>query len=464
MKLMKAMVRTFSTAIRALRRNVMRSALTCVGIIIGIAAVIAMMEIGNGISSLNEKAIASLGANNLMIQPGMASSGGVSFGAGSTVTLTPQDCEAILRECPAVRDAAPTVGTNAQVVYGNRNWVPQSITGTTPQYLSVREWQISEGDVFTDQDVRNESKVCLVGQTIKRELFGGESPIGKELRLQSISLKVVGVLERKGANMFGRDQDDVIIAPWTTIKNRISGKTDAVASAQSAAGAAGGSTSTAVNSLSNLYPSSSTQLYPAMSQTQAADTPQPIRFTNINSIMAAATSANEIPLAIKQITDLLHERHRIRSGQDDDFQIRDMTELSNTLSASTALIGTLLLIVAMISLVVGGVGIMNIMLVSVTERTREIGLRMAVGARARDILWQFLVEAVMLCLLGGAIGIAIGRGVSLIVRLTLNWPTAISIPAIVASVVVSATVGVVFGFYPAWKASRLDPIEALRYE
>ena len=441
----------------------MRSALTCVGIIIGIAAVIAMMEIGNGISKLNEKAIASLGANNLMIQPGMASSGGVSFGAGSILTLTPQDCEAILRDCPAVRDAAPTVGTSAQIVYGNRNWVPQSITGTTPEYLSVREWAISEGDVFTDQDVRNESKVCLIGQTIKRELFSGESPIGKELRLQSISLRVVGVLERKGANMFGRDQDDVIIAPWTTIKNRISGKTDSVASAQGQA-AAGSSSSNAVNSLSNLYPSSSTQLYPAMSQTQAADTPQPIRFTNINSIMAAAASANEIPLAIKQITDLLHERHRIRSGQDDDFQIRDMTELSNTLSASTALIGTLLFIVAMISLVVGGVGIMNIMLVSVTERTREIGLRMAVGARARDILWQFLVEAIMLCLLGGVIGIMIGRGVSLIVRFTLNWPTAISVPAIIVSVVVAAIVGVVFGFYPAWKASRLDPIEALRYE
>lgn len=445
---------------RALRRNVMRSALTCIGIIIGTAAVIAITEIGNGISKLNAQKIASLGANNLMIQPGQAATGGVSFGAGSVLTLTPQDCEAILRDCPAVRSAAPTVRSNAQIVYGNRNWVPQTITGTTPDYLDVREWPVVEGGMFSEQDVRNSAKVCIIGQTLRRELFTGESPIGKEIRLQSVALRVVGVLDRKGASMFGQDQDDIVMAPWTTIKYRLSGKTDSGSSAQNQSAVANG----AVNSLSNLYPNSQTQLYPAQSQTQAADTPQPIRFTNINTIMAAASSSADIPLAMKQITELLRERHHLRAGAEDDFQIRDMAELGSALSASTNLIGTLLLIVATISLIVGGVGIMNIMLVSVTERTREIGLRMAVGARAKDIMWQFLVEAIMLCLLGGAIGILIGRGASFMVRWLLKWPTAVSVSAIVASVVVSATVGVVFGFYPAWKASRLDPIEALRYE
>ena len=457
---MRAVIRTFSTALRALRRNVMRSALTCIGIIIGVAAVIAITEIGNGISKLNAQKIASLGANNLMIQPGQAASGGVSFGAGSVLSLTPQDCEAILRDCPAVRSAAPTVRSNAQVVYGNRNWVPQTITGTTPEYLDVREWPVVEGGMFSDQDVRNSAKVCIIGQTLRRELFAGESPIGKEIRLQSVAMRVVGVLERKGASMFGQDQDDIVMAPWTTIKYRLSGKTESASSAQAQASAA----STAVNSLSNLYPNTQTQLYPAQSQTQAADTPQPIRFTNINTIMAAAVSTVDIPVAMKQITELLRERHHLRPGVEDDFQIRDMTELSNTLTATQELIGTLLIVVAFISLIVGGVGIMNIMLVSVTERTREIGLRMAVGARATDILWQFLVEAIMLCLLGGAIGILIGRGASFMVRWLLKWPTALSLPAIISSVVVSATVGVVFGFYPAWKASRLDPIDALRYE
>ena len=307
---------------------------------------------------------------------------------------------------------------------------PQTITGSTPDYLSVREWAVTEGAAFTDQDVRNSAKVCIIGQTIKRELFGAESPVGKDLRMQSVSLHVVGVLERKGASMLGQDQDDVVIAPWTTIKYRLSGKTESTSSAsgQAAAAAAAG-VSTAVNSLNNLYPSSATQLYPAQSQTQASDTPQPIRFTNINTIMAAADTGSDIPVAIKQITELLRERHHLRDTQDDDFQIRDMTELSNTLSASTDLIGTLLLIVAMISLVVGGVGIMNIMLVSVTERTREIGLRMAVGARSRDILLQFLTEAILLCLLGGIIGISLGRLISVLVRYFKNWPTAISVPA-----------------------------------
>jgi ABC-type antimicrobial peptide transport system permease subunit len=440
----------------------MRSALTCVGIVIGIAAVIAMMEIGNGISSLNERAIASLGANNLQIMPGQAASGGISWGQGSVMTLTAEDCDAIARECTALRVATPQVRTSGQIIYGNRNWVPMQIIGTTGEYLEARQWPVAQGDCFTDQDVRNSSKVCLIGQTIAREMFGDESPVGKEIRLKNANLKVLGVLSRKGASPWGQDQDDFLMAPWTTIKYRISGKNDATSSAGGTS--TGTDTSTSVNSLSNLYPNSAVQLYPQPSPTQAADTPQPIRFANINSILAAAKSAKEVAVAIPQIKQVLRERHHLRDDEADDFQIRDMTEMMQTMNQSTQLISTLLLIVASISLIVGGVGIMNIMLVSVTERTREIGLRMAVGARGFDILRQFLVEAVVLCLAGGLIGIALGRGSSMLVRNLLRWPTAVSVPAIVASVVVAATVGVIFGFYPAWKASRLDPIEALRYE
>ena len=368
----------------------------------------------------------------------------------------------MIRDCPAIRAAAPEVRGSGQVVYGNRNWIPMQITGTTPAWLDVRQWPVDEGAVFSDQDVRNSGKVCVIGQTIKRELFQGEDPLGKELRVGNVSLKVVGVLSRKGANMFGGDQDDLVIAPWTTIKYRISGKNQGGAAAQQST--ASSSVNTSVNSLNNLYPSSSVQLYPAQSSIQQADYPMFVRFTNINVMQTAAASSDQVQLAMKQITQVLRERHRLREGEADDFQIRDMTEMMNTLQSTTNLIATLLLIVAMISLIVGGVGIMNIMLVSVTERTREIGLRMAVGARGLHILMQFLIEAVFLCLAGGIFGICLGRSVSLLVRMILKWPTAVSVPAIVGSVIVSTLVGVVFGFYPAWKASRLDPIEALRYE
>ncbi len=458
---MRAILRTFQTAIRALRRNVMRSALTCVGIIIGISAVIAMTEIGNGVSALNAKKIASLGANNLMIYPGTSSGGGFSFGSGSTLTLTAQDCDAIIRECSAIRAAAPSIRTGGQLVYGNKNYPPGEINGTAPAYLDVREWPLDEGDCFTEADVRNTSKVCVIGQTVKRELFGDEDPIGKELRLGPVTMRVVGVLAKKGGSMTGKDQDDVVLAPWTTIKYRVSNKIDNSTASSAGSNAAA---SNAVNSISNLYPGGSLQLYPAASAIQLADTPSPVRFSNISTIWAAATSNAEIPTSIKQVTALLRERHRTRDGASEDFIVRDMTEFSDALSESTSLIGRLLMIVAMISLIVGGVGIMNIMLVSVTERTREIGLRMAVGARARDILRQFLVEAIVLCVMGGIIGIALGRGASLLVRKFMHWPTAVSVAAILISVLVSGIVGLAFGFYPAWKASRLDPIEALRYE
>ena len=455
--------RTIRTALRALRRNPMRAGLTALGIIIGVAAVITMMEIGKGSSAAIQRTIASMGANSLLVHPGTASSAGVSFGGGSATTLTPQDCEAILRECPAVRSAAPDVQARTQVIYGNRNWVPLSILGTTPAYLEVRDWlNLAEGEMFTDRDVRNVSKVCVLGQTVVRELFNGESPVGKEVRVQNVSFRVLGVLRSKGANMMGADQDDIILAPWTTIKYRVIGTTLTAVNQSSTCSSSG--TSSEVNSLNNLYPTTQLNLYPLPSATQAADTPQPVRFTNVDHILASARSTDEIPLAIRQVTELLRERHRIRPGEADDFSIRNMTEMMNTLSSTTVLITNLLLSVALISLLVGGVGIMNIMLVSVTERTREIGLRMAVGARARDILRQFLVEAVVMCLVGGAIGIVVGRGGSYLVTLVFRWPTEASLTAVFASVIVSATVGIAFGFYPAWKASRLDPIEALRYE
>ncbi|MDI6853314.1 MAG: ABC transporter permease [Deltaproteobacteria bacterium] len=451
------------TALHGLRRNVMRAALTTLGIIIGVAAVIAMMEIGRGSSSAIQKTIESMGANNLMVRAGTASSGGVSFGAGTVMTLTPQDAEAILRECPAVKAAAPVVRARTQVIYGNRNWVPVFIYGTTPAYLEVREWPLAEGESFSEQDVRNASKVALLGQRLVRELFQDEPPLGKEVRVNNVSFKVVGILSPKGANMMGIDQDDILLAPWTAIKYRVAGSsmTDANQSAQASSSDA---TSQKVNTLNQLYPTTKLKLYPEQSAAQLANNPQPVRFTNVDQILAAARSTSEIPNAIQQMTQLLRERHRIRPGEPDDFNIRDMTEMTKALSSTADMMTKLLLVVALISLVVGGVGIMNIMLVSVTERTREIGLRMAVGAWSRDILQHFLAESVLLCFCGGIAGILVGRGISLLVTALLRWPTEMSLEAILAAFAVSVTVGIIFGYYPAWKASRLDPITALRYE
>ena len=451
--------RTLKTAFRALRRNLMRAFLTTLGIVIGVGAVIAMMEIGHGSSTAIQKTVASMGAASLMVFPGQASSAGVSFGGGSNMTLTPQDAEAIARECPAVKAVAPLVRSRTQLVYGGKNWVPQNMQGTTPSYLEVREWPLVEGDNFTDRDVRNASRVCLLGLTLVRELFGGESPIGKEIRVNNVGFKVVGVLGPKGANTWGSDQDDTLIAPWTTIKYRVSGQRMESGNASAAAAPSGG-TSGQTNTLSKLYPGSGPQLYPPASPNSALS----VRFQNIDQLMASAVTTDQMPDAVQQITELLRERHRLRDGEPDDFVVRDMSEMTQALSSTSAMMTNLLLCVAAISLMVGGVGIMNIMLVSVTERTREIGLRMSVGARARDILRQFLTESVVLCLAGGAAGILLGLGASWLVTYFLNWPTESSPGSVLAAVIVSATVGVVFGYYPAWKASRLDPIEALRYE
>ncbi|MBU6414097.1 MAG: ABC transporter permease [Planctomycetes bacterium] len=441
------------TALRALRRNITRSLLTVLGIVIGIAAVIAMMEIGKGSSSSISKTISSMGANNLMIMPGTASSGGVSFGAGSSLTMTAEDAEAIKRDCPAVGRVAPVVRARTQVVFEERNWVPSFIYGSTPEYLQVREWgNLVEGEMFTDVDVRTSARLCVVGQTIVKQLFGGMSPVGKEIRIQSVAFKVIGVLSSKGANAFGMDQDDVILAPWTTIKYRVTGS--------SGSGAAAGGNAAASSTTNSVYPGASA-IFPVPA---ANKEPTPVRFANIDQIQASATSPAQIKEAIKQITEVLRERHRLRPGEPDDFSIRDMTESANALASTTNMMTNLLLAVALISLIVGGVGIMNIMLVSVTERTREIGLRMAVGARARDILTQFLTEATILCLIGGIVGLLLGRGSAMLVEKFLRWPVEASMEAVIASIATSAVVGIVFGFYPAWKASRLDPIEALRYE
>ena len=448
---------TFRTAFRALRRNKMRSTLSTLGVIIAVAAVIAMTEIGQGSKEMLRKNIASMGANTIMIFPGVASTGGVSQGVGTSMTLTPEDAEEILRQCPAVQNVTPMVRTKSQIVYGNKNWTPDNTYGTMPAYLDVGEWKLAAGEMFTDRDVRNGNKVCVIGNTIVQEVFLGDAPVGKDIRINNVSFRVVGVLAKKGANMMGMDQDNIIIAPWTTVKYRVSSSSTATTSQGSS------ETTESVNSLNKLYPGT-TSMYLTRTATQQSDTPQPIRFTNVDNIIAKAVHETKIEKAVDQIVELLRDRHRINEGVEADFQIRTMAELTGILSSTTQLMSGLLLIVALISLVVGGVGIMNIMLVSVTERTREIGLRMAVGARGHHILRQFLVEAVVLCVSGGAIGILLGRGASLLVYMVARWPVQASWEMIIAAVAVSVGVGVTFGFYPAWKASRLDPIEALRYE
>ena len=455
---------TWRTALVALRRNKMRSTLSALGVIIAVAAVIAMTEIGQGSKAILQKKIASMGANMLMILPGATTTSGVNMGAGSMTTLTPNDADEILRQCPAVAAVAPNVRARSQIIHGSYNSVPNQISGTTPAYLLIRDWEeMADGAMFTNFDVRSCSTVCVIGATVKKTLFPNESAIGKELRMNNVPFRVIGVLAKKGANMMGQDQDDIVLAPWTTVKYRVSGSMLANTNQSSSAGGDSSATGDSVNTLSNLYPTA-TSLYLSRTTAQAADTPLSVRMANVDVIQAKARSSERIEEAIDQMTALLRERHCLREGQADDFDIRSMTEMTDMMSSTTKSMSDLLLAVALISLVVGGVGIMNIMLVSVTERTREIGLRMAVGARSFHILRQFLVEAIVLCLVGGSIGILMGRLTSITVRHFTGWPIEASVSMIAAAVAVSVAVGVVFGFYPAWKASRLDPIEALRYE
>ena len=455
---------TARTAVRSLRRNALRSALTTLGIIIGVASLIAIAEVGKGAWVAIREILTRMGVENVLVQAGAASRNGVSLGSGSVKTLTPEDADAIALECPSVVALAPIVSARGQAVRGNRNWVPATLYGTTPGFLRVRDWDdMAEGESFNDDDVRDTAMVCLLGQTLVRALFPGESPVGQEVIVGGVPLRVVGVLRRKGADIIGEDQDDILLAPWTTIKYRISAATTATTG-----GAARTETPTdaadQINLLRKRFPRNESAQFPTSSAVQAVDSPRLERHANVDSILARTPSMEEIPAAMAQITRLLRERHKIGPGTEADFSVQDFTEVITAVKGTVGLVAGLLVCVALISLVVGGVGIMNIMLVSVTERYREIGLRMAVGARPRDILRQFLVEAVVLCMLGGLAGIAVGRGSSLLVKWLAHWPTVASPLAVLASVSVSVTVGIAFGYYPAWRASRLDPIEALRYE
>ena len=454
--------RTTSSALRCLRRNVMRSALTTLGIIIGVGSLVAIAEIGKGAWSAIRTLLSKTGVDNIVVQAGAVSRNGVSLGSGSVKTLTPEDAETILRECPSVDSLAPMIFTRRQVVHGNKNWVPNAFVGTTPGYLRVREWEdMDEGESFTQRDVNDSAMVCVLGQTLARELFDEQSPIGQEVYVNDVPLRVLGVLSRKGADIIGEDQDDLLVAPWTTVKFRISSTSGSADAARDVARLELGDS---LGSRGRRYPRGRPALFPSISPMQAIDTPQLDRLSNVDSILVRTVSTGEIPAAMDQITGVLRQRHRIAPGEPADFAVQDFTEVVHAVKSTVGLVASLLVCVSLISLVVGGIGIMNIMLVTVTERYREIGLRMAVGARSRDILRQFLVEAVVLCLLGGAVGILAGRGASWLVRLLAHWPTQPSLLAILAAVSVSLTVGVIFGYYPAWKASRLDPIEALRFE
>lgn len=452
---------TIVTAINSLKHNLLRASLTVLGLVIGIAAVIAMMEIGNGSAKAIQNTIASMGANVIMVIPGTAASGGVSFGGGSSVTLTEADSDAILHDTKYISYTAPIVRSRTQIVYGNKNWIPQNIFGTTTSFLNVRDWtRLASGSMFSDEDVQTAARVCVIGQTILRELFGETTrsnialtavPLGKEIRIQNVVFQIIGVLSRKGANMMGQDQDDIILAPWTSIKYRISGTSQS-------------STSSVTNYISQMYPNTKLDFYPSVDSNQMKNNFIVRRFNNIDQIMMSARSSNLIPAAMEEITEILRNKHKLKAEDPSDFSIRDMTEMTKTMTSTTRLITNLLLIVSCISLIVGGVGIMNIMLVSVTERTKEIGIRMAVGATSYDIQNQFLVEAIILCLLGGSIGVGVGRLISYSVYKLLHWPIQVSFGAIIIAVSVSIFVGLVFGYYPARKASKLDPIEALRYE
>jgi len=403
---------TFKISFRALRVNKMRSALTMLGIIIGVGAVIAMVAVGAGASRQIAAQISSMGSNLLIILPGATTAGGVRMGAGTQPTLTMGDAEAILKECPAVAYVGPTLGGVAQIVYGHLNW-STGVTGTTPDMLEVRDWDLTAGRPFTQQDVKSATKVALLGQTVVNNLFGDQDPVGQTIRIKNVPFTVVGVLAPKGQSAQGQDQDDTILIPLTTAQKKLFGT-----------------------------------LFPGM----------------VRIIMVKARSAEELPAAEKQITELLRQRHRIGQKQDDDFTVRNLTQMMQAREQSTRVMTLLLGAIASVSLLVGGIGIMNIMLVSVTERTREIGIRMAIGAKTWDIRLQFIIEALTLSLIGGVIGIIVGVSTSMVLSSLSGWPTVVSGVSILLAFGFSGFVGIFFGFYPAYKASLLNPIDALRYE
>jgi putative ABC transport system permease protein len=406
---MRRLVATMKIALRALRRNKLRTLLTMLGMIIGVAAVIAMVGIGNGAKTQIENQIASLGENVIQIFSGSFTRGGVHSGWGAAGTLTVDDAEAIQREIPGVTAVSPEVRSSTQIAAGNQNWSTQ-IQGESADYLTIRQWPLTDGAMFTEQDVRSANKVAIIGQTIADQLFPGEEPIGQILRIKSAPFIIVGLLKSKGMSMMGSDQDDVVIVPYTSAMKRLFG------------------------------------------------------MTTLRTINAQTATSSLLTPVQQQINSLMRQRHRIIPGRDDDFTVRTQQEIADMATEQSKTMTYLLAAIAAVSLLVGGIGIMNIMLVSVTERTREIGIRMAVGARGYDILLQFLTEALTLSIIGGLIGIAAGMGASKIIEAVKHWPVATPYIWILASFLVSAAVGIFFGFYPARKASQLDPIDALRYE
>jgi putative ABC transport system permease protein len=399
-------------AFRSLRANRMRSILTMLGMVIGVAAVIAMVAIGAGANERIAAQISSVGSNLLLVLPGSTTAGGLRTGFGSAPTLTMADARAINRELPAVRRAAASVRSTTPVVYGNQNW-STIVQGVTPEFFEIRQYRLTEGRFFTADEVDASSKVAVLGRTVVRNLFGDAPAVGAIVRVRRVPFTVVGVLEEKGQSLQGQDQDDIIIAPITTVQNRVIGTS---------------------------HPGS------------------------VGVILAQAVDRESIDEAERQVVSLLRQRHRIGPGQEDDFSVRNLSEMLEVAETSTRVMSLLLGAIASVSLLVGGIGIMNIMLVSVTERTREIGIRLAVGARGRDILVQFLIEAVFLSAAGGAAGILLGVGGSMLISRFAGWSTLIAPGAVLVAFSFSAAVGIFFGFYPARKASQLDPIEALRHE
>jgi putative ABC transport system permease protein len=403
---------TIRLSFRALRVNKMRSMLTMLGIIIGVGAVIAMLAVGTGARRRIADQISSMGSNLIMVLSGASTSGGRRLGAGTQPTLSLTDSEAILKEATSVQDVAPSLSGVGQIVFGNQNW-STGVTGTTPSILDVRDWRLSSGRTFNADDVKGANKVCLVGQTVVDNLFGDIDPVGQIIRINKIPFAIVGVLEAKGQSPNGQDQDDTIIVPVTTAQKKLFGTA-----------------------------------FPGM----------------IRLIMVKAGSIEDLARAEREITDILRQRHRLGPGQDNDFTVRNLTQMLQATEQSTKVMTLLLGAIASVSLVVGGIGIMNIMLVSVTERTREIGIRMAVGAKTWDIRLQFLIEALLLSLIGGVIGILAGITVSKVLSSIAGWSIIVSASSILLSFGFSGMVGIFFGYYPAYKASLLDPIDALRYE
>ena len=405
---------TIRIALRALRVNKLRAALTMLGIIIGVGAVITMVAVGSGAASRIEEQIASIGSNLLMVLPGAATSGGMRMGFGSTMTLSEDDGKAIATEIPGVVTASGSMRGVAQIVFGNQNW-STAIQGTMPDYLLIRDWDLDSGRFFTPEDVDGATKVAVLGQTVKESLFGDGEAIGQIIRIKKVPFTVVGILTRKGQSTWGQDQDDVVLMPLSTAKKRVLG----------------------------------------VSQANAR---------MVGVIQIKVTSVDQLTDVQQQVMDLLRQRHHLQPYQDNDFDVRNLAETFAAQAEASRTMTLLLGAIASVSLLVGGIGIMNIMLVSVTERTREIGLRMAVGARSRDILTQFLIEAVTLSLIGGILGILLGVGGSQLIAYLAKWSTLITPTAIFGAFGSAAMIGIFFGYYPARKAAYLDPIEALRYE